>query len=76
MVFLFNPFGADTMRAFLANLEASLAQAPREAIIVYLNPRHPEVFADSDVWKALPLPLAVRMKFAAASPYRVSVYAN
>ena len=39
VVFLFNPFGQKTLNAVLAKLEASLQRRPREAFVVYLNPR-------------------------------------
>ncbi len=39
VLFLFNPFGRDTIRSILANLEASLRATPREAFVVYINPR-------------------------------------
>jgi SAM-dependent methyltransferase len=38
VVTLFHPFGADTMRAVLANWEESLRRRPREFRIVYCNP--------------------------------------
>jgi SAM-dependent methyltransferase len=39
VLFLYNPFGRDTLRTVLANLEASLEATPRQAFLVYLNPR-------------------------------------
>ena len=40
-VFYFhNPFGEEVIREVLKNIERSLAAAPREAYIVYLNPQH------------------------------------
>jgi len=39
VLFLSNPFGRDTVRGILANLEISLRAKPREAYIVYVNPR-------------------------------------
>jgi predicted RNA methylase len=38
VVYLFNPFGERTLRAVLAQLEASLRSAPRPVLIVYVNP--------------------------------------
>ena len=37
--FMFNPFGADTMRTVLDNIERSLLDKPRSVRIIYLNPR-------------------------------------
>jgi hypothetical protein len=39
VLFLFNPFGRDSVRRILASLEASLSATPREAFVVYVNPR-------------------------------------
>ena len=39
VLFLFNPVGKDSIGRILANLEASLRAAPREAFVVYINPR-------------------------------------
>jgi SAM-dependent methyltransferase len=39
VLFLFNPFGQDTVRSILANLEASLRATPREVFVVYINAR-------------------------------------
>lgn len=38
--YLYNPFGADTMRAFLGNLLRSLIDRPRSIRIVYFNAVH------------------------------------
>jgi hypothetical protein len=39
VLFLFNPFGRESIRGVLANLEASLIASPREAYLIYINPR-------------------------------------
>jgi hypothetical protein len=39
VLFLFNPFGRDSVRSILASLEASLSATPRQAYVVYVNPR-------------------------------------
>jgi hypothetical protein len=39
VLFLFNPFGKDTIRRILARLEESLSATPRQAFVVYVNPR-------------------------------------
>jgi Histone methylation protein DOT1 len=38
VLFLSNPFGRETIRRVLANLEASLIASPREAFLIYINP--------------------------------------
>jgi predicted RNA methylase len=39
VLFIFNPFGRDFVRTILASLDASLSAMPREAFVVYINPR-------------------------------------
>jgi hypothetical protein len=39
VLFLSNPFGRDTVRGILTNLETSLRAKPREAYVIYINPR-------------------------------------
>jgi hypothetical protein len=39
VLFLFNPFGKDSIRTILTSLEASLNTTPRQAFVVYVNPR-------------------------------------
>jgi predicted RNA methylase len=43
VVFLFNPFGADTLRAVLTNLETSLTNSPRPLVIAYFHAVHRDV---------------------------------
>jgi predicted RNA methylase len=43
VLFLFNPFGIETVRKVFANLNASLVEAPRGAFVVYVNPRFESV---------------------------------
>jgi hypothetical protein len=38
VLFLSNPFGRESVRRVLANLEASLVASPREAYLIYINP--------------------------------------
>ena len=47
VVFLFNPFGADTLRAVIANLERSLHQHPRQLVVAYFNAVHCDVLTAS-----------------------------
>jgi predicted RNA methylase len=49
VVFLFNPFGADTLRTVLANLETSLTQTPRRLVIAYFHAVHRDVLDASPV---------------------------
>lgn len=46
-LYLFNPFGAEVLRAVLARLAASLAAEPRALRIAYSYPRHDQEFAYS-----------------------------
>ncbi|MDA0668233.1 MAG: class I SAM-dependent methyltransferase [Planctomycetota bacterium] len=48
VVFLFNPFGADTLRDVLHLLEQSLKRNPRRLRIVYVNPVHEQVLSNAD----------------------------
>ncbi len=44
--FLFNPFGAETLKLVVARIINSLTQHPRQIRIAYYNPRHAEFLAD------------------------------
>jgi SAM-dependent methyltransferase len=48
VVYLFNPFGAATTKAVLANLNDSLRRNPRHAIVILLWPKYPELLAGVD----------------------------
>ena len=50
--FMFNPFGAKTMRAVLRNIEDSLAINPRSIHIIYYIPAHKHILNDQD-WLVL-----------------------
>ena len=43
VLFLFDPFGQETVRSVIANLAASLSATPREAFVVYVYPRFEDV---------------------------------
>jgi hypothetical protein len=45
VLYLYNPFGPQTLKAVLYNLEASLRAAPRPVYVLYVNPVLDEVFA-------------------------------
>lgn len=49
VLFLFDPFGRDTLRGVIANLEASLRENPREAYVVYVYPQFEDVLQGSEV---------------------------
>src|SRR5262245_33040441 len=49
VLFLFDPFGRETLRSVIANLEASLCAKPRKAFIVYIYPQFEEVLQSSRV---------------------------
>jgi SAM-dependent methyltransferase len=41
--FLFNPFGRDTLRSVILNIERSLRNTPRQVRLVFYNPKHEDV---------------------------------
>jgi SAM-dependent methyltransferase len=45
--YLFNPFGKDTLRDFLANLETSIARNPRKLRLVYYNSAYESILEAS-----------------------------
>ena len=49
VLFLFDPFGRETLRSVVANLEASLRANPREAFVVYIYPQFEEALQSSRV---------------------------
>jgi SAM-dependent methyltransferase len=54
VVFMFNPFGADTLRTVLDTLEASLRENPRDVAIGYVSPVHAELLDRSPLFERLP----------------------
>lgn len=50
-IYLFNPFIGQTMRAFLKNVEASLARKPRPLLIIYHNPAEHLMWSGSDYFE-------------------------
>jgi len=48
VAFLFNPFGADTLRDVLNRMRQSLERNPRRFRIVYVNPMHEHVLSNAD----------------------------
>ena len=49
VLFLFDPFGRETLQSVVANLEASLRAKPREAFVVYVYPQFEDVLQSSGV---------------------------
>src|SRR5262249_4822303 len=47
VLFLSNPFGRETVRRILANLDDSLRARPREAYVIYVNPRFEALTRDA-----------------------------
>jgi SAM-dependent methyltransferase len=54
VLFMFNPFGADTLRDVLDKLEASLRENPRDVAIGYVSPVHAELLDRSPLFERLP----------------------
>jgi trans-aconitate methyltransferase len=52
VLYLFNPFGAETLSSVVANLEASIHLAPRRVYVIYVKPVHRRVF-DNGLWSLL-----------------------
>jgi precorrin-6B methylase 2 len=49
VLFLFDPFGRETLQNVIANLEASLGARPREAYIVYVYPQFEDLLQKSSL---------------------------
>ena len=47
VLFLFDPFGRETLQSVVANLEESLSANPREAFVVYIYPQFEDVLQSS-----------------------------
>jgi tRNA A58 N-methylase Trm61 len=46
-IYLYNPFPAPIIAAVIANLQASLARAPRKLTVIYYNPLHTDALVAS-----------------------------
>jgi predicted RNA methylase len=51
VLYFFNPFGDEVMARVLDNARSSLEQSPRDIVLVYMNPRHREIFDRADFLK-------------------------
>lgn len=57
VVYLFNPFRHELLGQVLKNLDASVAAAPRDVLVVYLNPLDAYLFEKLEHFKEIPLQL-------------------
>ena len=53
VVYLYNPFGPQTMRDVVLNVERSLAERPRPLFVAYVNPLHRHVWDESSILRPL-----------------------
>lgn len=67
--FLFNPFGEQTLRALLRNIESSHTRLPERLVIVYANPRYVHVFQEFE-W------LTVSHSYCGFGGLHVEIYQN
>ena len=63
LIFMFNPFGEDTLRAVLHNIENTFNDHPRELYVAYFYPVHREVLESS-----------TRLVLIKKRPFRSAVY--
>ena len=68
VIYLFNPFGAETMARVLANLAASLRREPRHTIVVLLWPRCGDQVAAVDGMRLVDHPTRWLQVFEAYRP--------
>jgi len=47
LIYLFNPFPESVLRRVLANLRRALDESPRTAYMIYYNPQHADVLAET-----------------------------
>ncbi|MFN3689181.1 hypothetical protein [Salinarimonas sp.] len=73
VVLLANPFGPAVMRPFVERLRESVRADPRPVEVVYVNPKHPDLFEAPDIRERNLDPRASR-RVRALSPYGVRVY--
>src|SRR5205823_1567789 len=53
VLYLFNPFGRETLRAVVANLESSIRAVPRRVYVIYVKPVHKRVLEESGKFSLL-----------------------
>jgi hypothetical protein len=76
VVYLWNPFESEVFTRVLANLEAALAQEPRDIFIVYVQPDLESLLQASPCWRKVwrdEIPMSDEDYAAHAFPPRVEV---
>jgi SAM-dependent methyltransferase len=53
LLYLFNPLPAPGLATIIQNLERSLRERPRAGYVVYHNPEHEHLLANSAAWKKI-----------------------
>lgn len=53
VIYLYNPFGPETMRDVVREVDRSLAERPRPLFVAYVNPLHRHVWDESDSLRRL-----------------------
>ena len=74
--YLFNPFGASVLEAFLAGVLDAHRADPRPMIFIYINPLCAATFTRFPRLKQWRPPLAARIKFTLFSPYAINIFAT
>jgi hypothetical protein len=54
LVYMYNPFGGDTLAAVLRRLEESVRDHPRDVVIAYVSPRHGHLLDTSPAFERIP----------------------
>lgn len=76
VAFLFNPFGPPVIDRVAAALSRAWIDHRQPIVLAYLNPVHQRAFADAAGFTRVPLSTLGRLRFAFASPYRLSLFAT
>lgn len=74
LYFLFNPFAADVLRAFIDHIKADALARAAPVRVVYYHPDFAELFEDDEAFRPVRLPMATRAFFALSSPFDVRVF--
>ena len=69
VIYMFNPFPAKLLRRVMANLESSLRDKPRPAVIAYVNPSAIEIVSQCELFGRIPT-IADRMPALTAGAAR------
>jgi 16S rRNA G966 N2-methylase RsmD len=54
VLYMYHPFGRETLRAVLDDLESSIRENPRDVVVVYLDPRHHDEFESRPLFERIP----------------------